>query len=207
MPTNKSLREELLEASSPVLTLVIILSVIAGLLLVVFLSWVKFRRRVVDPLDSQSTYNVLIGEPTLTSSYAGPDDPNCAKYASDSMFTDGELGNGSISLPDLPFPESVIIELGAASATSAENVKTSRPPAIHKDALPQLSMEVSTSDLSIDALVSSHKRLVEQRERFVRDVKHLGLRHMALEHLRLQQKYEKQIMALKLRVVQTKQFN
>jgi hypothetical protein len=53
------------------------------------------------------------------------------------------------------------------------------------------------SDLSVEALTATHQRQSAQRERFLHDKRNVGLRHMALEQIRIQQIYEEQLMKIK----------
>lgn len=199
MTKEKSVRDQLLASSSPVITLVVILAVIVSLLLIVFVAWVRFRKRTGGKEDLSSPYNVLLGESSFNSLYenVGANPVLLTSREPASVFEDGGRSPAEVVLP-----ESVVVELGKASHGFGEHDSRDVSRELHAGMEPDpLSAEACTSDLSIEALTASHKRLVEQRERFLSDAKHFGLRHMAVEHLRIQQRYEKQIMALKARLV------
>ena len=194
MTADKSVRNELLQSSSPLITLIVILSVIGGLLLVVFLSWVRFRRNVARrPEDSP--YSVLICEKATKTSVR--EDVEMRMQTSDKP-NDLELQNGTSSPPDFTPVEQLLVGFSIVKRNEQDSSSNGSHLSISRD-----TSGLAMSDFSIDAMIDTHKRLVEQRERFVADPKHLGLRHMALEHLRIQQLYEKQIMLLKTRTIQS----
>ena len=59
---------------------------------------------------------------------------------------------------------------------------------------------------SIESLITTHMKQTEQRERFIHDRRNIGLRHMALQQIREQQKYEKRIMNARI-MNRTKELN
>lgn len=61
MGSNPSVRGQILSTSSPFITLLVILSVIIGLLLFVFLAWVRFRKRGSN-IEERTIYGRLAEE-------------------------------------------------------------------------------------------------------------------------------------------------
>ena len=196
MQSDTSLRDKTLSTSSPFLTLVIILAVIIGLLLIVFISWVRFRKRGSD-IGQRTVYGRLVEEDIIAMAKARVDDG--WRQIDPSEQTELELG--SRSPPDVALPEQVAKCNPREGANVAQSNMIQRSPEAPRSL--DRAFAPIEQDLSIEALIATHRRLMEQRERFISDSRNVGLRHMALEHLKMQQRYEKQIMELKVRSIKS----
>jgi hypothetical protein len=201
MSSNRSKRDQILESSSPLLTLSVIMSVIVTLMLVVFFTWLRFRRKghgiktgsPYDPLKEIESPGSLSDELIL----------KCGITGYSGRYYTGFV-SGNASPPEVAMPEAVLAGLSGLPRTPQAPEENQSHLNINPviNAGSRRSSDTPHGDLSIEALVATHMRLVEQRERFITDAKHLGLRHLALQHLHTQQRYEKQILELKLRSLQ-----
>jgi hypothetical protein len=194
--SDQSTRDQILATSSPILTLLITVSVITTLVFIVFLSWVRFRK-VNRGKQHPSSYGELQEE------YIS--DLTLVEERFDSVEDDASIGDkshesNSVSPSEVIVPEAVIVGLqrvqrcdGLDASVLKSNRRISGCYSGHNPS--------KDSTLSMEALIASHTRQMEQRDRFIFDPQNVGLRHLALDHLKTQQIYEKQIMAVKSRAV------
>jgi hypothetical protein len=196
MANDNSIRGQILSTSSPFITLLIILSVIVGLLVVVFLAWVRFRKRGND-VDQRTIYG-----PLAETDVVSVQDINSLEVAKGTNSRQGLADSdlGSRSPPEVAIPESVLIGLSIGRKhhlLAPEPAPRSSFTVEQKRNNVNADMSGMHQDLPVEALIAAHKNLVEQRERFLLDARHVGLRHMTLSHLKTQQQFEKQIMEFK----------
>jgi hypothetical protein len=196
MGGDASVRGQILSTSSPFITLLVILAVITGLLLFAFLAWVRFRKRGSN-VEERTIYGRLAEEDVVVVCQDG----SLPSLRTDILPKGGEFSDfelGSRSPPEISVPGSVIIGLTSGRKENADIDVALTSDDSHSAAQVRFQNFASINgDLSVEALISAHKGLVEQRERFLLDARNVGLRHMALSHLKIQQKFEKQIMEFK----------
>lgn len=194
--SDQSTRDQILARSSPFITLVITVSVIAVLVFFVFISWIRFRK--VNRTKALSTsYGELVEEDISDLSFSmktyveGQDDLSNGDKCNDGL---------SLSPPEIIVPEAVIV--GLQRVQRSDEAQGTDPTSSHKKSSIRCNrIGDKGSALSMEALIASHTRQIEQRDRFIFDPQNVGLRHMALDHLKTQQRYEKQILAVKSRAI------
>ena len=194
--SDPSMRDRILSSSSPFLTLIGTICSIALVILVVFFVWLRLRRRLISENQPTEYGNLIEDE-------LGQDNWQAGSFASiEELKADIPTVSGSASPPDIELPEGVAVGLQRIGANREMKVikRTSIPLQI--DCQSNSPTNAKRDSLSIESLISSHKRQQDQRDRFIFDGHNVGLRHMALRHLMVQQRYEKQIMLVKARSIQ-----
>lgn len=189
-------RNQILANSSPILTLIITVCVISALVFLVFLSWVRFRKVNRGKLHP-SSYGELQEEDISDLTLAeGSWDPVKGAVS----IGDKSHESFSVSIAEVMVPEAVIVGLQRVQrgdGPGAPDLKSNRRISSGHSGR----NTSGPSTLSMEALIASHTRQMEQRDRFIFDPQNVGLRHLALDHLKNQQIYEKEIMAVRSREV------
>lgn len=192
--STSSMRDQLLAESSPIRNLLISMLIIACLFFGVFLSWVYFRRKSKQDLPLTSYGQLYENEEDFDIESLSPS----AKHnLSDLKSEDALKTQVSVKEPtSVELPQAALIGLARNKEASSK---------IHEGMLNTINdspisvVDRSDVDFSIEALIATHKRQSDQRERFIHDRRNIGLRYMAIQQIRMQQKYEKQIMLIKSR--------
>lgn len=207
MTSALSPRQQALREASPLLTLAVVLSSILVLVLCIFLFWTRFRTKTSS--ESTRSYGHLFEESSDLEEQHAPkgitgDSPKSEH--GDEIDLNGKSVWKSHSadiggpLKPLHIQQAVLVGLKRLDSVITDSVESPRSLTSSKKSVQHRpeSVTESKADMSIEALVSSHRRQGEQRDRFVHDTRNVGLRHMALDQLRMQQKSERAIMQLKL---------
>jgi hypothetical protein len=194
--SDPSMRDRILSSSSPFLTLIGTICSISLVVLIVFFVWLRLRRRSISENQTNEYGNLIEDDLGQDNWVAGP-------FALiEGLKADIPAVSGSASPPDIELPEGIAVGLQSIGTSREFTVKrpSSQPLKIEWES--NSPMNAKRDSLSIESLISSHKRQQDQRERFIFDSHNVGLRHMALRHLMVQQRYEKQIMLVNARSIQ-----
>lgn len=188
-------KDQLLTHSNPIRNLLLSILFIGIFLVCVYLYWIIFRRR--------------LRRQTLPTAYRELDETGKADHLN--CIPSREGNSGTFFPHDRPVPEAESTEgpvegivlprariIGQKSnpASDSASVKDHRKGS-STTAISDLNHDHATVGPSFEALIATHVRQTDQRERFIHDRRNIGLRHMALEQIREQQKYEKRIMLVR----------
>ena len=201
---NTSMRDKLLTDSSPIRNLLLSILIIALLFCGVFISWIYFRRKTRGNIQS-TMYGELfeVGDDLeIVEDAVGQNENNnsSTNLPGDPLKVDIDAKDSRLSLPD-----AIMIGLARSKEDAiADRAEVSTEPPVESCSSESAKVNDRLVDLSIEALIATHKRQADQRERFIHDRRNIGLRHMALEQIRMQQKYEKQIMRIKTKRTSSK---
>ena len=196
--SESSYRDQILAGSSPLRNLFLSMIIIAILIVGFFFSWVYFRRkRKSSQVRSQYGQLTEDEEDLDLEAFPCPTGLETNSGASSDAVDPLHVEMGSKSPPEMVLPHAAVIGLRRSRSqfTQPGHIPSSNLEGVEPASLP--AVDDSVVDLSIEALVAPHIRQVQQRERFIHDRRNIGLRHMAMEQIRVQQRYEKRIMQIK----------
>ena len=166
-------RHSPLLGTTPLRDLLIIVISIVCLVSIVFIMWIHYRRRIRLVHPAPNKYGGI-------TEFDGEDLSDVSLHSLDGGPT---VFPTIVGAPGPIFPENLI--------TACRRESQSSTPIGNDEEL------ASHVDLSPEALIATHKRQGLQRIRFIQDPHNVGLRHMALQQLGIQQKYERQIIRIR----------
>lgn len=183
---NTSAQDQLLTSVSPLRNLLFSILFIGILMLCVYIYWIIFRLRARK--QGQTSQYGTLKETSMPVDIESPSERGARLGTpgkkNEDKFT---VESTDASREGIILPQAIIIGL------KTDKPKDSKPKCLSSINIKAAS-DLATTGTSTEALIATHIRQTEQRERFIHDRRNIGLRHMALQQIREQQKYEKRIM-------------
>ena len=199
-----SARDLALRNSSPIVVLLVSICLIFGSVFVVFILWSRNRRTEYIP-DGRFNPGIQLNEDDLGIEYPSPSntsliqaqkmtcdvdplrlemkEPSSPKFIiSAESEDDNDAGNSSRSKCFIELRQIIDKSQPSTSAISVLE-PTGSTIEVHQ-----------STNVTLESLAAAHERQLEQRERFIHDRHNIGLRHLAIKQILVQQRTEKQIM-------------
>ncbi len=199
-----SARDLALRNSSPIVVLLVSISLIFGCIFVVFILWSRNRRIDYIP-EGRFNPGIQLKEDDLGIEYPSPS--NLSLIRAQKMTCDVDPLRLEMNEPSSP---KFIISAESEDENETGNsnrfesfielrqiVDKSQPPTSAVSDLEPTGSTIEVhqwTNLTLESLAAAHERQLEQRERFIHDRHNIGLRHLAIKQILVQQRTEKQIM-------------
>lgn len=194
-PQTQRSKDQLLAHSNPIRNLLLSILFIGIFLVCVYLYWIIFRRRLRRQ-TLPTAYRELQETGKADESNCIPSkEVNCGTLSpQDSPAAEPKSRAGPVA--EIVSPNAIIIGLQSHPAIDSASIKDHKKSSI-TTAINDVNHDHAIVGPSFEALIATHVRQTDQRERFIHDRRNIGLRHMALSQIREQQKYEKRIMLVR----------